>query len=379
MTVIEYFYCTSAFFRTTVAVQTAETVLMATLLYALIEQRPGHPNFGNPFYIGIGGPTRPQSHLKKARSIHGHYNLLMHSCLTDHLAEGVEPTIQILGSYESREDAGDAECEAIKRYGRIGVELEGVLCNIAPGGQGVYPEFIDPAVIARVAAAARVRWTDPDFRARREATIREISSDPEWRANVAKTTADALHKPETRANHLAALARINAARTLEERSATGKKRTPESLAKSIAALAAARLDPVAKEKHRLNTSIGQKRSWANPEDKARRKAGMKGHKKTLSQASLEARRANAKKGSTPEARAKKAAGARKRWDAPDARAKAGAQTKARWEDEEQKAAMLAGRSEGIAKSWEDPDVRARRIAGIKAAMTKPPSDGESEH
>jgi hypothetical protein len=130
------------------------------------------------------------------------------------------------------------------------------------------------------------------------------------------------------------------------------------------------------------------RLWKDVEHRAKRVLAMRGKKKAKTARALEARLANLALAHTPEARVLMSEGLRVRWSDPAYRKRLGAKKSAAWEDPEKRAAMLAGRSAGIASSWSNPDVRARRIAGIKAAAAakaagrepaepKPPSPGRS--
>lgn len=112
------------------------------------------------------------------------------------------------------------------------------------------------------------------------------------------------------------------------------------------------------------------KAWSDPETRAARIAAMQGKKKTMSAAALEARRLNAKKGQTPEVSAKKSEAARRRWADPAYKAAMAVKRKKVWQDADMRAAMLAGRSEGIAASWLNPETRQRRIDGIKAAAKR---------
>lgn len=274
---------------------------VSTNLYALIEARVGHPNFGSPFYIGIGTAKRPHKHIAQARCKKGHRNPRLHEVLAGHIASNVLPGVLIISTFTSKDEAGEAEKVEIAKYGRIGIEPDGTLCNLASGGQG------------------------PDAELMRLPEVRQRNADAQ------------------------------------------KRRSPASRAASDAALVASRGDPEIEAKRRQNSRAPQKASWGNPEIRAARIAGMKGKKKTQSAPALAARRANAKKAQSPEAKQKRSEELRRRWADPAYKARLSEKRRETWKDPAKRAAMLAGRSEGIAKSWEDPAVRARRIDGIKAA------------
>lgn len=299
-------------------------------LYLLIERRAGNPNVGRPFYVGIGNKKRPLRHLFDAKTVAGHYNHRMQEILLGHIALGIEPEVRLIAEYQDRESAFVAERREIASYGRVGIDRDGTLANLAAGGQGA-----DSAMMLL----------------------------PEMRAKVSERTKRAIHDPTIRAAHVAALARINSAFSPEQRRAAAAKKTPEATAASTAALAAARNDPEAEQRRRASERVAQKASWADPEIRARRIAAMTGKKKTMSAEALAARRENITKAHGAGAADARREGASRKWADPEFRAKRSANQAAAWADPEKRANMLAGRSEGVAASWRDPAVRARRIAG----------------
>lgn len=90
--------------------------------------------------------------------------------------------------------------------------------------------------------------------------------------------------------------------------------------------------------------------WADPENRAKTMAAMRGKKKTRSTASDEARRANAKKALTPEAMAKRSAACKARWADPVFREKMAEIRRKSWQDPVKREAMLANRPNRVGKS-----------------------------
>lgn len=334
---------------------------MPTNLYGLIEQRPGHPNFGKPFYIGIGTAARPRQHISQARGAHGCRNRLLNLVLREHFAIGAEPVIMTTAVFETRAEADAAERAAILEWGRLGEDEGGILCNIARGGDGPDPLLMQrPDIKARVVAAVRKRyldptarrvtgdaslktWKDPAFRVRRADALRAAFDDLAVRKRISVSTKEALNAPEIRARHLAALARINSALTPDDRAAAQAKRSQESIQRSIAGLEAARRDPAIKAKRRANSREPQKNSWANPEIRARRVAAMKGKKKTMSPEAIAARQANARKPRTEKALAASRAATIRRWADPTAHERQSERLLAAWHGEERAADILEGK------------------------------------
>ena len=358
---------------------------MTTILYGLIEGRPGNPNVGLPFYVGIGSLDRPKQHLRQARRPEGCRNRLLNLVIRDHLAIGIEPLIEMIATFETRAEADTAERAAIIQFGRLGRDADGILCNVARGGDGPDPSLMqDPTILAKISAASkrhfespqarervgdasRKRWSDAEFKEKRIEALRIVYADPAVIARVSAATEKALNSPEIRERHLAALARVNGGLTSAQRSAAAAKKSPEAVAASIAALRAAHADLEIESKRRANSREPQKNSWADPEIRARRIAAMKGKKKTLTPEAIAARQANARLPKSDEARSAAREASLRNWADPTFRAARSASQAAAWSDPEKRANMLAGRSEGIAETWRDPETRQKRIAGIKAA------------
>lgn len=147
---------------------------------------------------------------------------------------------------------------------------------------------------------------------------------------------------------------------------SGYVMTDEAKAKISAASTENGRRPEIKAARSAHSTKANNERWADPVYKARVSAAMRGKKKTNSDAALQARRENAKKASSPESNALKAAASRARWADPEFKARMAAKKKAAWQNPEQRKAMLAGRSEGIKKSWTNPEVRAKRITSIRA-------------
>lgn len=344
---------------------------MTVCLYVLRETRPNHPNLGLPIYVGIGSPARPAKHIAAARTEKGCPNRLLHSVITAHFALGVEPSIEILATFATRAEADAAEREAIKKYGRLGRDPGGILCNVAHGGDGPDSELMsDPYVLAKIGAASTAYWKVPGNRQGQSRKMKEALNRPAMRSHLSEAIGKALRSPEIRERHLAALRRVNAERTPEDRVAAAKKRSPEAKAKSMAALEAARTDPIAEAKRRESMRVAQNKAWADPEMSARRIASMKGNKKTMTPEAIAARQANARLPRSEETRAAQKAASDRNWADPTFRAERSASQTAAWKDPEKRANMLARRAEGIAASWKDPEVRAKRIAAIKAASER---------
>ena len=86
------------------------------------------PQTGLPFYIGKGSGNRAISHLtdtKKARENPRRFNKI-----NKLRSQGIEPEVRYLRENLSESEAFDYEEEQIRRYGRKGIEPDGVLTNL---------------------------------------------------------------------------------------------------------------------------------------------------------------------------------------------------------------------------------------------------------
>jgi hypothetical protein len=146
-----------------------------TFIYALVEPRPGHPNFGRVRYVGKSNQPkeRLQRHLKWDKA-----NERKSRWLAQLSSIGMEPQLVIL------EECAFEDWQAREHYWEQHLRMEGEpLTNLAEGGRGriyytateEYREKCrqaqaklngDPERRAKRSASARRRWTDPDFRAR---------------------------------------------------------------------------------------------------------------------------------------------------------------------------------------------------------------------
>lgn len=279
---------------------------MATDLYSLIEQRPGHPNFGGPFYIGIGTKRRPRTHFAHAQSNRKHPNIKLQEVFEGHFSLGIEPAIRIIATFELLSDAFAAEKKAVRQYGRIGVERGGVLCNISLGGQGFESEtmiasWADPVVranrtagmqgvkktvttestearrrnanapksaesLALMRAAAERNWADPAFVQQRSVNQTAAWEDPEKRSNMLAGRSDGVaqswQNPEVRAARIAGIRRAAAAKS-------GPKAHKEPGMGRSAVMTAVNASISTEERSAIQT-----KSWTDPETAAARRAGI---------------------------------------------------------------------------------------------------------
>jgi hypothetical protein len=261
-----------------------------------------------------------------------------------HLEIGLEPSIEILDRFETRQEADEAERAFIKYFGRLGRDPDGILCNVARGGNGPDSTLMNDAeVIAHISAASKRYWSNPKHRATQSKKMADVAKGEAWKESVSLATTAAIHKPDARAKHVAALRRISASISSEQKRAWGQNASEETKAKRIAALEKARNDPASKERHATAVSAAMKASWADPEKRAMRKAGLKGVKKTRTDASVAARAYAVQCMNTPEANAKKGVASKGCWADPEFRAKQKASRAAAWADPVKRANVIAGR------------------------------------
>lgn len=270
---------------------------MSTHLYALVEQRPAHPGLGQPFYVGIGVKDRLARHMRLARGKR-HFNPAVQSVFDGHFAEGVTPEFRILAVCPDKDYAGLVEKRAIAVYGRRGIDPDGILCNVASGGQGPDPSIMQ-LVKGSIAESMREHWLDPNKAeacarsraalegarhdpariAKAHATIRAINADPESRARN-KAALKGNKKTMTEAAVASRRENLEKARTPEAKAAhcaamTEVWQRPEHKAKRSKNQAAAWTDPEKREHMLAGRSKGIANSWNDPEVRARRIAGIK--------------------------------------------------------------------------------------------------------
>ena len=376
-----------------------------TDLYALIERRPGHPNFGRPFYIGIGTKKRPRRHLREARSAEGHRNWRLQEVLAAHFMLGLEPAIEILETLPDRAAACDAERGAIASYGRMDLDEGGILCNLARGGEGPDADLMRlPEIRQRNSEAQKRR--PPESRAASDAALARNRADPvieaRRRANSRAPQKQSWEDPVIRAKRT--LLMLGRKKTMSPAAIAQRQvngRAPASDAARAAQLAAS-LRNWADPAFRQRRSVNQTAAWADPTKRANMLAGRSD--------------GIAESWDDPEVRAKReaaiSAGVADKWrNDPDYAERARAGLRAAWQDPEKKAERVAkmletrrrraaerggaavtdagrtahsevmqavnagksaeGRSAEQRASWTDPETRERRLAGIRAAAQDP--------
>lgn len=334
---------------------------MPTDLYSLIEQRPDHPNFGHPFYIGIGTIRRPRSHFAKARSEQKHPNQWLQEVFDAHFSLGIEPAVCIIDTFETIEEACVAEKRAIAKYGRIGVNVDGVLCNISAGGQGIDSETM------------RVSWENPDTRDNRTEGMRGVKKTTTPESTAARQATARLPRSEEARAILSATANRSWAdpefrekRVVDQ---TAAWEDPEKRANMLAGrsegIAASWEDPEVRAKRTANVSTAVKDKWANdPEYAAKARAGLKAawadpEKKAARVAKMMASRSKNPRVLSPEARARQSEVMKAVNASLTTEERSVIQSK-NWSDPEK----LAKRNESIKQSAQDPALKAARVANM---------------
>lgn len=95
------------------------------------------PDDGRPFYIGKGHGKRYLQHLTdKPEYCH---NKRLTGTIRNYLSEGSKPHIEIYANELTEDEALALEIELIKKYGRKGIDPDGILMNISEGGEKTGP------------------------------------------------------------------------------------------------------------------------------------------------------------------------------------------------------------------------------------------------
>lgn len=89
------------------------------------------PRNNEPFYIGKGTNDRKLDHLKE--TIDTTINVRKYYKIQSIKSEGFEPIIQELATFENEEDAYILEYQLIQKYGRKGIDKNGILMNLTLG------------------------------------------------------------------------------------------------------------------------------------------------------------------------------------------------------------------------------------------------------
>ena len=89
-------------------------------------------NFYQPFYVGKGKHKRAESHLSSRRNNKFTNNIITAICETDQL-----PVIMYWSTDMEEAAALAMECELIARFGRRGIDNNGILTNRTLGGDGL--------------------------------------------------------------------------------------------------------------------------------------------------------------------------------------------------------------------------------------------------
>lgn len=91
------------------------------------------PRTNLPFYVGKGKNNRAWEHTKEAFDAHNPYKSRKIQSIRN---DGYEPNVEIVFNNLSEEQSFILETELIKKYGRFGLDENGILTNLTLGGRG---------------------------------------------------------------------------------------------------------------------------------------------------------------------------------------------------------------------------------------------------
>lgn len=288
-------------------------------VYVYIDPRPGRKLA--PIYVGKGTASRADFHLRR-----GAANPILAAILSKIRKTNMMPTVDIVGRFDSEDDAFALERALIAKFGRRDKKT-GTLANMTDGGDGLTGHI--PSAKARAASGARMKviwanlWEDPEFR-------------------------------------MAALRNLDAGRSDPH----ARKKAAEGIRKAKAALAA---DPVRAAKQSAQRSELRRAAWRNPEIRERYLSSHQDSKE-IRRASLKAYYAN-----SPEAVEKRRAWMNERLQNADFRAKLAEGVAKSRKDPKKQTMWAAARAAALAKAgpanklaWADPIKREARLAAMKA-------------
>lgn len=253
-------------------------------VYVYHDARPGV--VGAPIYVGKGMENKRYGRHGRAL-FHWHHkasNRGLQAALREMRSIHVAPVIEVVGRFETEQEAFDLEAAAIAKYGRLDLGL-GALFNLSDGGEGPIGFRHTAAAKQKISASSKIMHSDAQFAARRAAKISAALSRPETRAVRSAIMREVHARPgdserrkasqraafateeHKRRRSLATQASFQRSETKAVHSSSLKRRWSIAGAKEgqSAAMKALHADPVHKKKHRDAV-----RAWfASPEYAAR--------------------------------------------------------------------------------------------------------------
>jgi|UniRef100_A0AB39ACI1 hypothetical protein len=127
---------------------------------------------GIPFYVGAGREDRPQQHFSGKRGGRPEVQKIV----DEHREKGLSLSYRIIGTYENKSDAFDAEKSLISLFGRI--SDGGILVNICTGGAGCPGYTPNDEMRAHNSKVQKIRFNNESERlAISEATRKGMDND----------------------------------------------------------------------------------------------------------------------------------------------------------------------------------------------------------
>lgn len=294
------------------------------MFYTYLYKDPRPTKLQQVVYVGKGQGNRARFHWEKGVKHNSGFSnflsLLRKTCL--------EPSIEIVGRFDTEVEAHADEIRLIALYGRRDLKT-GTLFNLTDGGEGttgairtddwrsnISKALLTPEHVSRQSAAKIKLWADPQHRSRVTASIGKAVKSPEVKAIRAKAIEGYIHTDEfkatmseaskkvwRRAGHkertLVAMLAGNARPEVKAKKSENSKQTWARVGATMAASIKTARNTV---ESKAKTSAQAKAQWADPEYAAMQKAN------------------NKEIASRPEVKAAKAAALRARWADPEQRA-----------------------------------------------------------
>lgn len=136
-----------------------------------------------PFYVGAGNDRRIDNHLcgSGGRSS-------VNEIIAEHRNRGSDISYDIVGKYDTKDEAFAAEVMLISMIGKI--SDGGTLVNVTDGGEGVSGYKATPENNLKNSKRNLERFSDPLEREKTSKTTREAMLNPDIRAKISKKLKD---------------------------------------------------------------------------------------------------------------------------------------------------------------------------------------------
>lgn len=146
--------------------------------YVYVYRDPRPKKKHAPIYVGKGTASHGRADVHWARGTH---NPILKKIFAKIRADGLAPSIEVVGWFDDENSAFSLERALIAKFGRRD-RRSGTLANLTDGGDGV--SGLSTESLAKKRASHKAMWDDPAYR---ECLIKHINkrwADPEFKARM---------------------------------------------------------------------------------------------------------------------------------------------------------------------------------------------------